>query len=66
MTVRFTRQRCKVETTFTIQPNGTYWEEIVLSVDPLYASDAVGLAIEEPAGQDVGGKVAKLTPRVRR
>lgn len=44
MTVRFTSQGCKVETTCTIQPNGTYTEEITLSVG---ADSALTLALEE-------------------
>ena len=44
MTVRITRQGCRVETTCTIQPNGTYTERVVLSVDP---ASLLSLAIEE-------------------
>jgi hypothetical protein len=47
MTVRITRQGCKVETTYTIQPNHTYTEDIVLSVDPAHH---LSLAVEERAG----------------
>lgn len=46
MAVRFTRQGCKVETTYTIQPNGTFTEEIVLSVDP---TSKLSVLIEERA-----------------
>ena len=45
MTVRITRQGCKVETTCVIQPNGQYREEITLSVG---ADEALALAIDEP------------------
>lgn len=63
MTVRFTTQGCKVETTCIIQPNGTYTERIVLSVDP--ASD-LSLAIEERAGQSLEPPtVLKSNMRVR-
>jgi hypothetical protein len=51
MTVRFTQQGCKVETTCVIQPNGTYTETIELSVDP---ASALALSVEESAGQSVG------------
>jgi len=65
MTVRITRQGCRVETTCTIQPNGTYTERVVLSVDP---ASLLSLAIEERAGQPVGSRatVTKLSPRFRR
>jgi len=46
MTVRYTPQGCKVETTCTIQPTGTYNEDIVLSVDP---ASTLTLALEERA-----------------
>jgi hypothetical protein len=51
MPVRFTQQGCKIETAYTIQPNGTYSEEIVLSVDP---ASKLALAVEESAGQAIG------------
>ena len=51
MTVRFTQQGCKVETTCIIQPNGTFSTEITLSVDP---ASALALAVEERAGQSIG------------
>jgi hypothetical protein len=56
--VRYTNHNCKVETTFVIQPNGQYREEIVLSVDP---ACTLSLAIEER-----GSTVTKLSPRFRR
>lgn len=46
MTKRITRQGCTVETTCTIQTNGTYTESVVLSVDP---TSKLSLAIEERA-----------------
>ncbi len=51
MTIRFTPQGCKVETTCTIQPNGTYTERVVLSVDP---ASQLSLVIEERASRAVG------------
>lgn len=51
MTKRITRQGCTVETTCTIQPNGTYTESVVLSVDP---TSKLSLAIEERAALDIG------------
>jgi hypothetical protein len=48
MTVRMTRQGCKVETTYIIQPNHTYTEDIVLSVDPAHH---LSLTVEECAGR---------------
>ena len=50
MTVRFTPQGCKVETTCTIQPNGTYTESVTLSVDP---ASTLALAVEESAGRSL-------------
>lgn len=50
MPVRFTHQGCKVETTFTIQPNGTYTESVVLSVDP---ASMLAIAVEERAAQQM-------------
>jgi hypothetical protein len=50
MTVRFTQQGCKVETTCTIQPNGTYTESIELSVDP---ASQLSLEVEENSGRNV-------------
>jgi hypothetical protein len=46
MSVRFTKEGCKVETTCTIQPNGTYHESVVLSVDP---ASQLALTVEEHA-----------------
>jgi hypothetical protein len=65
MTVRFTPQGCKVETTCIIQPNGQYTEQIVLSVDP---ASRLSLAVEESAGRpiDYQATVTNLVPRVRR
>jgi hypothetical protein len=65
LTIRLTKQGCKVETTCTIQPNGTYTESITLSVCP---ASALSLAIEERAGHPVGSRatVTKLSPRFRR
>jgi hypothetical protein len=54
MAIRFTPQGCKVETTCTIQPNGTYTEKVVLSVDP---ASQLALEVEESAGQPVGSRV---------
>ena len=51
MTVRYTAQGCKVETTCVIQPNGTYTEEVVLSVDQ---GSALAISVEESAGQAIG------------
>lgn len=59
MTVRITKQGCKVETTCTIQPNGTYTESVVLSVDP---ASKLALAIEERAGQSIGTLSTKWSP----
>lgn len=50
MTIRFTLQGCKVETTCVIQPNGTYTESIELSVDP---ASQLSLEVEENAGRNV-------------
>lgn len=64
MTKRITRQGCTVETTCIIQPNGSYTEEIVLSVDP---TSKLSLAIEERASLNFSArKVTKLKPAVRR
>ena len=51
MTVRFTPQGCKVETTCVICPNGTYTESVVLSVDP---ASQLALAVEERSGTSYG------------
>jgi hypothetical protein len=48
MTIRFTPQGCKVETTCVIQPNGTYTESVTLSVDP---ASLLSLVIEEHASR---------------
>jgi hypothetical protein len=50
MTIRFTAQGCRVETVCTIQPLGTYTEEITLSVDP---ASQLSLEVEENSGQNV-------------
>ena len=50
MTIRFTLQGCTVETTCIIQPNGTYTEKIVLSVDP---ASTLAIATEENAGRNI-------------
>jgi hypothetical protein len=60
VTIRFTSQGCRVETTCTIQPNGTYTEKVVLSVDP---ASALSLEIEESAGQAVASRTEQLPPR---
>jgi hypothetical protein len=60
MTVRFTSQGCKVETTCTIQPNGTYTESVTLSVDP---ASALSLEIEESAGQAIAARTEQLPPK---
>jgi hypothetical protein len=60
MTVRFTSQGCRVETTCIIQPNGTYTEAVTLSVDP---ASALALEVEESAGQAVAARVASLPAR---
>lgn len=63
MAIRFTPQGCKVETTCTIQHNGTYTEQVELSVDP---SSALALAVEESAGQAIGPRIPpKGSSRVR-
>ena len=59
MTVRITKQGCKVETTCIIQPNGTYTEEIVLSVDP---ASTLALAVEQRASLDLDRPVIKRGP----
>jgi hypothetical protein len=63
MPITYTKQGCKVETVYEIQPNGTYWEKITLSTDPAFE-----LALEESRGKslDERSKVAKLEPRYRR
>jgi len=48
MTVRFTKEGCRVETTCVIQPNGTYTESIELSVDP---ASQLSLVVEEGASR---------------
>jgi hypothetical protein len=57
MVIRFTPQGCKVDTAYIIQPNNTYREEIVLSVDP---ASQLALAVEESAGQAIGPRVAEI------
>jgi len=65
MTIRFTHQGCKVETTCVIQPNGQYTEQIVLSVCP---ASRLSLAVEERAGRpiDYQATVTQLAPRFGR
>lgn len=60
MTVRFTPQGCKVETTCTIQPNGQYTESIELSVDP---ASQLSLVIEEHATREVAARATTLPQR---
>jgi len=63
MTIRFTPQGCRVETTCTIQPNGTYTERVTLSVDP---ASQLALEVEESAGQAIGPRTpARGLMRVR-
>jgi hypothetical protein len=65
VSARFTPQGCKVETTYIIQPNGSYTESIVLSVDP---ASQLSLVIEERASQALApraGLPAKGSSRVR-
>jgi hypothetical protein len=64
LTIRFTPQGCKVETTCVIQPNGTYTENVTLSVCP---ASALSLVIEESAGRPVGERavIAQAEGRVR-
>jgi hypothetical protein len=64
VTVRYTPQGCRVETTCIIQPNGTYTENVTLSVCP---ASALSLVIEESAGKPVGERavVAQAEGRVR-
>jgi hypothetical protein len=63
MTVRYTPQGCKVETTYIIQRNNSYTEEITLSVD---SASALSLVIEESAGTPIGSRVpVRGSPRVR-
>jgi hypothetical protein len=57
VTVRITRQGCKVETIYVIQPNNTYTENIVLSVDPAHH---LSLAVEERAGRSLDVPPAKV------
>ena len=60
MTVRITRQGCKVETTYIIQPNHTYTEDIVLSVDPAHH---LSLVVEERTATLLAlPKVLGITP----
>jgi hypothetical protein len=60
MSVRFTAQGCKVETTCVIQPNGTYTESVTLSVDP---ASTLSLDIEESAGQAIAARTEQLPAR---
>jgi hypothetical protein len=57
MTVRITRQGCKVETTYIIQPNHTYTEDIVLSVDPAHH---LSLVVEARAGRSLDVPASKV------
>lgn len=50
MATKITAQGCKVETTCIICPNGTYTEDVVLSVDP---ASTLALAVEESAGRPI-------------
>jgi hypothetical protein len=63
MPTYYTRQGCKVETTYVIQPNGDYREEITLSTDP---AGALALAIEERAGKAIGTRAPFPAMRARR
>jgi hypothetical protein len=65
MAVRFTRQGCKVETTYIIQPNHTYTEDIVMSVDP---GHHLSLVVEERAGRAIDASLTalRLVPGFRR
>lgn len=63
MTVRFTPQGCKIDTTYIIQPNGDFREDIVLSVDP---ASSLALSVEESAGQSLAQRVPERgSSRVR-
>lgn len=64
MTIRFTPQGCKVETTCTIFPNGQYTESVELSVDP---ASQLSLVIEENASRSVAPRddLPRGTSRVR-
>ncbi len=68
MTVRFTPQCCKVETTCVICPNGRYTENVTLSVDP---ASMLAIETEENAGRPVAsrsteGKVTNTRVRATR
>jgi len=64
VTIRFTHQGCKVETTCVIQRNGTYTENVTLSVCP---ASALSLVTEENYGKPVGERavIAQAEGRVR-
>jgi hypothetical protein len=64
VSIRFTLQGCKVETTCVIQPNGTYTENVTLSVCP---ASALSLVIEESAGKPIGERavIAQAEGRMR-
>lgn len=65
MTVRITRQGCRVETICTILPLGRYDEEVILSVDP---ASQLSLVIEEHASRAQAPRdelPARGTSRVR-
>jgi hypothetical protein len=64
MAVKLTAQGCRVETACIIQPNGTYTENVTLSVCP---ASALSLITEENYGRTVGERavVARAEGRVR-
>jgi hypothetical protein len=62
MTIRFTQQNCKVETTYTQHPDGALTEHVTLSVDP---TCPLSLLIEEQAGRPVPQLPARGSSRVR-
>ena len=62
MATRYTPQGCTVETTCTIQPNGTYTENVTLSVDP---ASALALVVEESAGRQVAAREEPTTRTAR-
>lgn len=61
MSVKYTRQGCKVETTCIINPNGTFTENVVLSVDP---ASPLSLAVEERAHPMYVPPPAKVGPKL--
>jgi hypothetical protein len=58
MTVRFTLQGCKVETTFIPLPDGAFTESVTLSVDP---ASQLSLMVEHRAAQELAPR-AGLPP----